>query len=387
LNGFQQLASVTGACLGLAWTNLAARRVRTLVAGVGVTFAVFLLFLQFGFLDATRRAATQVYDFFDFDLALISADYQYFNAAPSFDRIRQIQLQAVPAVVDTFNLNVRTTKWVDPETEIRSSLMLIGIDDKPAFIRDAAIRDGLALLGDDNSVIADAYAHADYGDTGIGAKARINEREAQVAARFAFGPFFYAEGSAIARNDSFSRLANRDGRQTSVGLIRIGEGQDPAAAKAAIAEVLPDDIVILTRDELVGQEQDYFIAVKPVGIMFDVGAIIAFVVGAVTLFQVLSTEINNRLKEYATIKAIGFGSRFVYGLGVAQTAMLVLLGFVPAVVISLIVFNLVRAASHLPVQMGGALIEQVLVLSLAMGTASGLITLYRVKRADPAELF
>jgi putative ABC transport system permease protein len=387
LNGFQQLASVTGACLGLAWTNLAARRVRTLVAGVGVTFAVFLLFLQFGFLDATRRAATQVYDFFDFDLVLVSADYQYFNAAPSFDRIRQIQLQAVPAVVDTFNLNVRTTKWVDPETEIRSSLMLIGIDDKRAFIRDAAIRDGLVLLGDDNTVIADAYAHADYGNTGVGAKARINEREVQVAARFAFGPFFYAEGSAIARNDSFSRLANRDGRQTSVGLIRIGEGQDPAAAKAAIAEVLPDDVVILTRDELIGQEQDYFIAVKPVGIMFDVGAIIAFVVGAVTLFQVLSTEINNRLKEYATIKAIGFGTRFVYGLGVAQTAMLVLLGFVPAVVISLIVFDRVRAASHLPVQMGGALIEQVLVLSLAMGTASGLITLYRVKRADPAELF
>jgi putative ABC transport system permease protein len=387
LNGFQQLASVAGACLGLAWTNLAARKIRTLVAGMGVTFAIFLLFLQFGFLDATRRAATQVYDFFDFDLALVSADYQYFNAAPSFDRIRQIQMQAVPAVVDTFNLNIRTTRWVDPETLLRSSLMLIGVDDKPAFIRDPAIRDGLALLGDDDTVIADAYAHADYGDTSVGAKARINDREVRVAARFAFGPFFYAEGSAIARNDSFSRLARRDRRQTSVGLVRIGDDQDADAVKAAIAELLPDDVVILTRQELIRQEQDYFIAVKPVGIMFDVGAITAFVLGAVTLFQVLSTEITNRLKEYATIKAIGFGARFVYGLGIAQTAMLVLLGFVPAAVISLIVFDRVRAASHLPVQMGGPLIEQVLALSLAMGAASGLITLYRVKRADPAELF
>lgn len=387
LIGFTQLASTSGACLHVAWKNLVEHRTRTLVAALGIAFAVFLLFLQFGFLDATKRAATQIYDFFDFDLALVSADYQFFYVTPTFDRIRQTQLRAVPAVVDTFNLNVRTTKWTNPESMLRSSLMLIGVDDNPRFIRDPAVRVGLATLGDEDAVMVDIFSHADYGDIAIGAKARISEHEVSVAAHYTFGPFFYAEGSAMARNDSFFRLARRDPRQISVGLVRLAENEDPAAAKEAIRQILPDDVVVLTREELIRREQDYFIAVKPIGVMFQAGAIIAFVVGVVILFQVLSTEIANRLSEYATIKAIGFGNRFVYGVGIAQTAILVLAGFVPAVVISAVVFDRVRHLSHLPVSLHLALIEQVLALTLVMGLASGLITLHRIKRADPAELF
>ncbi len=126
---------------------------------------------------------------------------------------------------------------------------------------------------------------------------------------------------------------------------------------------------------------------KPIGIMFRTGVVVAFAVGVVILFQVLSTEIANRMREYATIKAIGFGTSFVYALGVVQTAFLVLFGFVPAVLISIAVFDQTYVISHLPMRMDGELIAVVLPLTLAMGVASGLITLHRVKRADPAELF
>ena len=57
------------ACFRLAWVNLAERKTRALVAQ-GICFAIFLLFLQLGCLDATRRAAAAVCEFFEFDPAL-----------------------------------------------------------------------------------------------------------------------------------------------------------------------------------------------------------------------------------------------------------------------------------------------------------------------------
>ena len=64
--------------------------------------------------------------------------------------------------------------------------------------------------------------------------------------------------------------------------------------------------MIMTRQELIDREENYFVNVKPVGIMFRVGMLVAFIVGAVILYQILASEITNRLKEFATMKAMGY---------------------------------------------------------------------------------
>lgn len=381
------LASLIHACFETAWANLIQRKIRTFVAVCGICLAIFLLFLQLGFLEAARRAATQPYEFFRFDFALVSAEYQFLASAPTFDRIRLTQLSTTPGIADTFNLNIRSMRWINPETEIRSSLLLFGIDNKPEFVKDNIVRQGLQQLKDDRSILADTYSDPDYGDQRIGDKAEINDQMVTIAGTYALGPFFYADGSAIIRNNGFSRLSGRSSRNISVGLVRLETGFDPIAVKGTISELLPDDVVILTRGELFEQEQNYFVETKPVGLMFHIGAIIAFVVGVVILFQVLSTEVTNRLREYATMKAIGFGSRFVYAQGVILTSLFTIFSFVPAIFISYFVFAMVRDASHLPMTMSQPLVALVLSITFGIAITSGIITLHRVRRADPAELY
>ncbi|MCC5024349.1 MAG: hypothetical protein J6386_16850 [Candidatus Synoicihabitans palmerolidicus] len=109
----------------------------------------------------------------------------------------------------------------------------------------------------------------------------------------------------------------------------------------------------------------------------------AVAVGVVILFQVLSTEVSNRLREYATMKALGFGNGFLYRIGVVQALLFAVMGFVPALVFSWGVYALVRALS----QLTPGLVGVVLALSLAMCVVSCVMALGKVRRADPAELF
>jgi putative ABC transport system permease protein len=110
-------------------------------------------------------------------------------------------------------------------------------------------------------------------------------------------------------------------------------------------------------------------------------------VGGVILYQVLASEISNRLRELATLKAVGFTDFYVYGVGIQQALLFASMSYGPAFLFSLITFRLVYWASHIPMFMTWSLALTVLGLSVAMTSVSSLLALQKVKRADPADLF
>lgn len=382
-----RVASAGVGCLQLAWANSAQHPARTLTALLGTALAIFLLLLQLEFLNAVRDKAVALYDLFDFDLAVVSRFYQLVYGAPPFDAVRLAQVRVDPAVADVFALNIRITDWESAETGAGSSLILIGVDDKPGFVRHPAVRRALSALREPGTVLVDGFAHDDYGSLVDGSKARIGDREQTVIGRFPLGLFFYADGSAIVANTHFPGLANRDRRNTSVGLVRLAAGADPAAAGARLAAALPDDVLVYTRAALIDQEQRYFVSVKPAGVMLYAGMVIAFVVGAVILYQVLATEVSLRMGEYATMKAMGFGPGFIYGVAMVQGAMYAVVGFVIAAAAARVAFAEIRNLVPLPMALDAPLAGTVLAAAVAMCATAGYLALRRLKRADPAALF
>ena len=373
--------------MAIAVSNLKQHKIRTATASFGIVFAIFLIFLQLGFLQSVKKEATLLYEYFDFDLAMVSKDYQFLYSPPSFDRIRLTQARSNPQVSDSFNLNVRITSWTNPKNQITSSLLLLGLDNKPDFINDDSIKKSISNLSDRRSILLDSYSHPDLGSRKISDKGEISGRDVNVKDLFQLGLFFYAEGAAIISNQHFSYYANRSSRDTSIGFLHLKPGSDIQQIKSELIDMLPPDVQLLTKDELIQQEQNYFVNTKPIGIIFKAGVFIALVIGSVILFQVLSAEINNRMREFATLKAIGFSDTFVYGIGAAQTLIFTMLGYIPALILSNIVFNLVYDLTHLPTTVSFHLMSIVLLLVLAMSFFAGVITLYKVRRADPVELF
>ena len=96
------------------------------------------------------------------------------------------------------------------------------------------------------------------------------------------------------------------------------------------------------------------------------------IVGVVFVYQVISSDIANRLAEYATLKAIGRTNRYLAMVVLQQSLLLAVLGYVPALLISLGLYSLTEAQAHLPMDMPWPRMLGVFVLAVTMCSASGL---------------
>jgi putative ABC transport system permease protein len=121
--------------------------------------------------------------------------------------------------------------------------------------------------------------------------------------------------------------------------------------------------------------------------MFTSGVLIAFVAGAVILYQVLASEVQNRMREYATLKALGYGDRYVYGVVVRQALIFSGLGFVPAFFLALLLYFLLRTQALVPVAMELTRVAGVSLLTAAMCLIATFLAVRKLRGADPADLF
>jgi putative ABC transport system permease protein len=373
--------------LRVSGTNLLQHKLRLLVGLSGIAIALFLLILQIDSLDATRAKVTSLFSFFHFDLAIVPASYEILISPGTFERVRLSQARTVPQITGTEGVNIGVSSWSLPDRRTGDSILLIGLDNRPDFIRNPAVRRGLPLLADGRSILFDAYSQPDMGPVTVGQLGTLGDQRVEIAGLYRLGLFFYEPGSAIVSSSEFSRLTGRDRRDLTIGLLQTAPGADPRRVKRELEAKLPGDVRILTHDELIRQEQAYFVDTKPTGIMVDIGMVIACLVAVAIMVQVLSTEVGNRIKEYAVLKAMGFSPVFVYAIGIIQSMMLALFGVVPALLIAGAVLGYINYATHLPTGVGLGLVVLAMLVALATGVVAALSTLWRVGRADPAELF
>ncbi|MGY9106125.1 MAG: hypothetical protein ACKVG0_06280, partial [Alphaproteobacteria bacterium] len=107
-----------------------------------------------------------------------------------------------------------------------------------------------------------------------------------------------------------------------MGVIRLSQGANPDEVRANLAASLPDDVSVFTPDELHQREISFTLRSAPLGFLFGIGMFAGLVIGSITCYQILFNEIVDRLKQYATLKAMGFSNGFLRGLIVEQALLL-----------------------------------------------------------------
>jgi len=117
------------------------------------------------------------------------------------------------------------------------------------------------------------------------------------------------------------------------------------------------------------------------------GAAMAFVVGVVIVYQVLSTDVNAHLKEYATFKAMGYRHSYLLSIVFEEAVILAVLGFIPGLILPLGLYSLAAKATALPIYMTLSRAGLVLFLTLFMCLLSGAIATRKLQSADPADMF
>jgi putative ABC transport system permease protein len=139
--------------------------------------------------------------------------------------------------------------------------------------------------------------------------------------------------------------------------------------------------------EAFDRDQAFQTTQRPVGLVFGFGVVIGILVGIIIVYQVLSTDVAEHLKEYATFKAIGYSQRFFLGIVFEEALILAILGFVPGFLVSFLLYTVVAAVTGLPLAMTVARAVFVLVGTLGMCALSGAIATRKLARANPADLF
>lgn len=372
----------------LAWLNSIEQPRRTAAAVGGVCFALLLIFMQAGFLGAARTNVSIVYTALDFDLVIHSSAYLTLPRSESFERMRLKQAASVPGVATVRRFLFDGARWRNPRDGATGSAFLLGVSpEEPVFV-DPAINRQLATLRPTLTLLADRLGRG-YGRWEIGDQAQLNGQVGTITGAYELGLGLLSDGSAIVSEETFERLnggAWMSGR-AHLGLVKVAPGADPARIAEELRRRLPADVRVVSRRDVILREQNYFIEVKPVGILFNVGMIVAFGAGAAILYQILSSEMNNRIGEFATLKALGYPSGYIYLVGIHQGIIYTLLAYGPALALSAGLYAVARRLSGFPVHMDASRAGLVLVLAFAMCAFAAVFSLWKIRRADPASLF
>ena len=162
----------------------------------------------------------------------------------------------------------------------------------------------------------------------------------RVVGTFPLGPDFRIDGNVIVSDRTFANIyggnVEPSARESLVelGLIKVVPGADIAATQRAVADVLPDDVRVLTRTELEGLIQNYWSNSKPVGAVFGLGMVVGFLIGVAICYQILYTDVIDHLPQYATLKALGYHNRHLVRIVLQKAVYLGVLGFVPGLIVS-----------------------------------------------------
>jgi putative ABC transport system permease protein len=380
----------------LAWLNLLHSKMRTALAISGVGFAVVLIFMQLGFLGSAEQSATLVFEALDFDLLVRSRHYLHLVTSRTFPRERLDQAVSVTGVDRATPVYLGLNYWRNPHNGSQRAMLLFGVDPAEPAFRVADIQSKLALLSVPEYVLVDEKSRREFGpadgrrfgDADVGAEAELSQQRVRIVGYFSLGMGFVADGAGISSIRGFQRLRpGQTADEVSLGLVKLQSGADPNAVAAALRNHLPEDVEVLTRADVLGGEVRHWVWETSIGLIFQLGVVVALIVGTAIVYQVLSSDVANHLPEYATLKAMGYSGNYLAAVVLQQAVALAVLGFVPGLGVAAALYALTRATARIPIDLTASRVLFVLALAIVMCTISGLGALRKVRSADPADLF
>jgi putative ABC transport system permease protein len=378
----------------LGWLQLKHDPGRLLVALAGIAFADVLMFMQLGFQNALYDSNTRVDRAMLADIIIYSPKALNLQNLSTFSRRRLLQAMDIPGVQTASGLYINSLTWRNPQTRLSATVQVLGFDpDVPAF-NLPAVNQQLDKIKLPDVVLFDRGARGKYAeaiesiDRGQTITTEVDNRTLTIGGLFKLGASFGADASLMTSDQTFLRLfPRRDAASVSLGLIRLKPGYNSQQVAAALKAHLAADVRVLTAPEFVQFEENYWRTASPVGFIFGLGTAMAFVVGVVIVYQVLSTDVNAHLKEYATFKAMGYHNSYLLSVVFEEAIILAFVGFIPGFLLPNILYIFAVKATALPIYMTVSRAMLVLSLTVVMCMLSGAIATRKLQSADPADMF
>jgi putative ABC transport system permease protein len=382
----------------LAWQNLTHNRRRLAVAIGGIGFAVILMFMETGFENALIDSTVKVLEDLNADIIVTSKAQYSLTAGQAFSRRRLLQAEACagvasasPLYIESFVADLKT-----PGTK-RHPIRVLAFDlaDRAILLPDVVEQTN--ALAERGAALFDVKGKPAYNIdarrlTAAPEGLELSGKSVRLVGTFSLGTDFANDGNLIMSAANFARyFPSRTGRDpldaVTLGLVRVDPYEDVSVVQERLIAALPDDVAVFTKPQFIAQEMAFWRRSTPIGYIFAVGTIMGFFVGIVICYQVIYADVAKHLREFATLKAMGYRNRYFVGLVLRQSLYLSLLGFVPGLLASMVLYAALANYTGLLLILTAKRALLVLLLTIAMCAISGTLAMRKLWSADPAELF
>ncbi len=382
----------------LALKNLTHKPRRLLVAAGGVAFAVLLIFMELGFLAALLDSTVLLIRRMHGDLFLLNRATAALVARERFphQRVEQARscgdVRVIPIYVENVVASLR------PANDKSYPIRVLAFDPREPLFELPGVQAAADQLLAPETAVYDTMSKPEFRfpaphEPLSQFQGELSDRRLRLVGRFELCTDFATSGTLIMSSQNFARYfpwgAGGDDplRVVDLAAIQVGPGSTVEEVRARLEAALPRDVRVLDKAEFERRERAFWLINTPIGYIFVAGTIIGFVVGVIICYQIIYSDLDDHLSEFATLKAMGYGRRYFLGMIVCQAFYLSLLGFVPGALASWLLYLGVARWTGLLLIFRPSVVVFVFLTTLTMCLVSGLLALRRLLSADPASLF
>jgi putative ABC transport system permease protein len=371
--------------IGLGLRLLLHNRLRLLIASASVAMGVVIVFVELGLLLGMLNSQSIIANLVRGDLLIMNIARVNLHRWDKIDLVRLQQAAAVPGVARVTPIYEDHVGLRNPADKRVRRIILYAFppDDVPFKLANpAAISHALKIS---HGFLYDRLSRPIFGQFGVGDDIQIDTVPLRVGGYVSIGADIVNDGNILmSEGDWLARLPES---KPIMGLIHLRPGVSLKSVQQRIIDSLPPDVTVLTPQETAKRESLYTLRTAPVGLLFAVGMLAGLVIGTINCYQVLYNEITDHLRQFATLKAMGFSNHFLRRIILGQALILSVAGFSTGVVFAWLADRYIASQSMLPIGIGVGSGIIVCCFTLVMCMAAGLIAVRRVATADPAALY
>jgi len=378
----------------VAWLQLTHKPMRLLAALAGVGFANVLVFFQMGLsgalYDSQKRPIQQI----NGQLVLVPRRYTNLGEPLNMPRAQLVRALGVQGVKAVTPLYVAKIDWINRDTRQKKQALLFGVNPDNPALRLPVLQEQRTLLQRPNSVFFDRSSKSAAGpvaDTLASGQIYTTElrgQTAQVVGTFNLGLTFAADINLITSSSNVQTfLPELNNDDIQLGVIQLEPGVSVRRVQATLEHFMEPSVQVLTIPQLLDREVAHWRRNTSFGLIFNLGVLVGLAVGAIIVYQILYSDVGDHLGEYATMKAMGYGDGFVVGIILQESLILASLAFVPSVLVSMGLYQVLLRSTGLLVTMTVGRAGLVFALTLVICAASGWLATGKLRRLDPAEVF
>jgi putative ABC transport system permease protein len=369
----------------LAARNLFHDRLRFTATITGIVFSMVLVTVQMGLFVSFRYMVTTMIDHAPADLWVMPIGTKCFEDPSLLDERERFRALSVAGVADVVPILVSFAQWHIPSGGT-TPVLLIGSDRNELSLQPWNIVAGdLHDLSIPDAVAVDQSYFERLGTSGLGDTVEIGNLKAKIRLitkgirSFTTTPYVF---TPLDRARAYAGILPNKATHL---LVHIAPGANLETVRIHLNGVLAKAMA-LTPDAFRSRSRSFWLFGTGAGAALFAGALLGMIVGVVIVSQALYSSTKEFSNEFATLRAIGSSSRYIYTVIIIQALISAVIAFSVAAAMGMVIVR-ATAESALPVLIPSSLMASLFLLTIAMCVLSAMAAVVHVMRTDPAVVF